>query len=96
MNCHLLIVIAAQKFAASLNLPMNTLAEEAPTTNLLPAWFHTASMFDFDSFITAICGNNMLTSEGDFYQTMMPLSVEALKSKPVTGCQSSELTGFKC
>lgn len=54
MNCHLLIVIAAQKFAASLNLPMNTLAEEAPTTNLLPAWFHTASMFDFDSFITAI------------------------------------------
>ena len=74
---------------------MNTFAEAVATQNLLPLVFQEASILAFFSFTAARPGFSPLISLLSS-QTMTPLSVEELRSKFVKGCQSRELTGFRC
>lgn len=92
---NLLIEWLTQKLFDEEKVPMKTLPEAAPTQNLLPLWFHDASMFALVSLITARVGLRPLISE-DSSHTMTPRSVELLNNKFVIGCQSSELIWFKC
>ena len=89
------VVCPIQKLLASEKFPINTFPEAAPTQNLVPLWFQAASILAFVSFTIANYGLSPLISLLSS-QTMTPLSVELDSRRLVNGCQSNELTGFKC
>jgi hypothetical protein len=76
---------------------MYILPELVATQNLSPEIFHEASKFALNSSNTPNYGiNSFFLVSFPYCQMIAPLSVEALKRRLVSGCQSNELIILKC